>query len=292
MSATRNIERIFRGPAPHMVGDGFRVSTYFPSDSLPDQKRMSPFFLLDYNYPLQVPPTLAPLGVGAHPHKGFETVTVAIDGAVAHHDSTGHSGVIYPGDVQWMTAGAGVLHKEYLEEQFIQRGGTLHMLQLWVNLPKQYKSTSPKYQAITREQMGKVKLPNDGGELFVIAGEYDGVKGPAFTFTPINMYDVRLSAEGHVDLSLPAPHNTGILVAQGQIAVNQNDSVVAGDFLLFKNENGLIHLEARENAIVVVLSGQPIDEPIAAHGPFVMNTRHELVEAFQEFQSGKFGFLD
>lgn len=292
MSDIRNIEQIFRGPAPHMVGDGFRVSTYFPSESLPDQKRMSPFFLMDYNYPLQISPTLQPLGVGAHPHKGFETVTVAFDGAVAHHDSRGHSGVIYPGDVQWMTAGAGVLHKEYLEDQFIKNGGTLHMLQLWVNLPKQYKSTPPKYQAITHEQMGQFKLPNDGGEMFVVAGEYNGVKGPAFTFTPINMYDVRLRTKGQLDINFPSSYNTGILVAQGQVTVNQNYSAVASDFVLFKNEDGLIHLEAIEDAIVVVLSGQPIDEPIAAHGPFVMNTRHELVEAFQEFQSGKFGYLD
>lgn len=292
MSDFRNMERIFRGPAPHMVGDGFRVSTYFPSEALPDQQRMSPFFMMDYNSPRHISPSKKPLGVGAHPHKGFETVTLALEGAVAHHDSHGHSGVIYPGDVQWMTAGAGILHKEYLEETFVQNGGILHMVQLWVNLPRQYKNTPPKYQAITRESMGQYGLPDDGGELFVIAGEYEGIKGPASTFTPINLYDVRLHPKGHVDLRFPASHNTGLLVAQGKVTINQQNAASANDFVLFRNEDGIIRLEAEQDAIVVVLSGEPIDEPIAAYGPFVMNTRDELIEAFKKFQSGQFGYLD
>src|SRR6187431_792019 len=219
MSNQRSVEAVIAPPPPHMVGDGFRVHNFFPGTKQIGKTRMSPFFMLDYGSKIDFSPKEEPRGVGVHPHAGFETVTIAYQGKVAHHDSAGNSGIIGEGDVQWMTAGSGILHKEYHEEEFSKKGGAFQMVQLWVNLPAKDKTSTPKYQAITRSQMGKFQLPDNGGTVEVIAGEYNGVKGPATTFTPIQMYNVRLKKGATVTLNLPENFNTGILVVEGNVKV-------------------------------------------------------------------------
>jgi len=289
---TKSIQQILPPPAPHMVGDGFRVHNFFPSGYDMHVARMSPFFLMDYNSKVDFPGTDTPRGVGVHPHRGFETVTIAYHGKVAHHDSAGNSGVIGEGDIQWMTAASGILHKEYHEKEYAKKGGLFQMVQLWVNLPAKDKMSKPKYQGITNEQMGKYNLPDNGGVVEVIAGELDGVKGPAYTFTPIEMYNARLKKGAKLTLNLPENFNTGILVVEGKVKVNNTEDASADHFILFKNDGETIELEALEDSILLVLSGEPINEPIAPYGPFLMNTREELVQAYEDFNSGKFGVLE
>ncbi len=274
-----------------MVGDGFRVHNFFPGGYNMDQQRMSPFFLFDYNSKIDFSPRETPRGVGVHPHRGFETVTIAYHGKVAHHDSHGHSGVIGEGDVQWMTAGSGVLHKEYHDAEYSRQGGPFQMVQLWVNLPAKDKMTTPKYQAITAAQMGKYQLPENGGVVEVIAGEFKGVKGPASTFTPIEMYNIRIRKGSTVSFNLPANFNTAILVIEGQVKVNETETAPADNMVLFSNDGETIALAAMEDSVLLVLSGQPIDEPIAAYGPFLMNTHEELQQAYDDLRKGKFGTL-
>lgn len=290
--STKNIEVIVPPREPHFVGDGFRVHNFIPSAYRLDMQRMDPFIMLDYNSRFYFPPSDKPKGVGVHPHRGFETVTIAYKGKVAHHDSSGGGGIIGEGDVQWMTAASGVLHKEYHEESFSQEGGEFQMVQLWVNLPAKDKMSKPKYQAIANEQMGIVQLANNGGKVEVIAGEFQGIEGGASTFTPIHMHNARLNTLGEVRFNFPANYTTALLVVEGEIEINEQSNVPVDHFVLFENEGEEIRLKATENSIVLVLSGEPIQEPIAAHGPFVMNTRQEIVEAFQDFQNGKFGFLE
>lgn len=292
MSKFRPIENVLQGPKPHWVGSAFRVSNYFPSGSNL-LERFTPFILMDYNAPYNFEPSSTPRGVGAHPHRGFETVTIAYEGYVEHHDNTGEHGIIGPGDVQWMTASSGILHKEYLENNFNSSGGILHMIQLWVNLPKKNKLDPPKYQALLKENMGSFIIPDDGGNVSVIAGEFNGVKGPASTFSPINMYTIRLKNAGKLNLDEPSNFNTGILILNGNVKVNENTDCNEGDFILFENKEGNITIEAiSENAMAIVLSGEPIDEPIATGGPFVMNTSEEIQLAYRDFREGKFGSLD
>jgi quercetin 2,3-dioxygenase len=288
--AKKNIETIIAPPSPHMVGDGFRVHTFIPSYEL-SMERMSPFLMLDYNAKFYFPPTDKPRGVSVHPHKGFETVTIAYKGKIAHHDSAGNSGIIGEGDVQWMTAASGILHKEYHEEEFSKAGGDFQMVQLWVNLPAKDKKSPPKYQEVVNADMGKFELPNKSGSVEVIAGEYKNVQGKASTFTPVHLQNVKLNLGGKTDFSFPANFNTALVIIEGTVKVNDN-TVAANHFVLFKNEGEDFTIEATTDAVVLVLSGAPILEPIAAHGPFVMNTRAELVEAFDEFQNGKFGYLE
>ena len=252
---------------------------------------MSPFFLMDYNSKVDFSPSVNPRGVGVHPHRGFETVTIAYHGRIAHHDSAGHSGVIGEGDVQWMTAASGLLHKEYHEESFSKSGGPFQMVQLWVNLPAKYKMTPPKYQEITKAMMGKFDLPSGNGFVEVIAGEYKGVKGPAFTFTPLHVFNARLQKQARVEFDFPQNYNTGLLVIEGNILVNER-KVATDHFVLFKNQGEKIELEASEDAVVLILSGEPIDEPIAQYGPFLMNTWEELEQAIQDVNAGKFGVLE
>lgn len=291
MSKVRQIEMIFKGPRTHWVGDGFNVSNYFPSGQNL-LERFTPFILLDYNAPVEFLPSDTPKGVGPHPHRGFETVTFAFEGAVEHHDNMGNHGIIYPGDVQWMTAGSGIMHKEYHEKKFSQTGGVFHMIQLWVNLPKKDKMTEPRYQAITKEDMGKVTLPDNKGDVTVVAGMFGEVKGPAKTFTPINIYIVDLIKNGSIKINEPGNFNVGMLILDGEIKVN-GESCKVKDFVLLKNEDGEVNIEAvSENAKVFVLSGEPINEPIAAGGPFVMNTRAELLQANEDFNNGKFGAFE
>lgn len=289
---TKQVQQILPPPAPHMVGDGFRVHNFFPGGYNMGEKRMSPFFLMDYNSKIDFSPRENPRGVGVHPHRGFETVTIAYQGRVAHHDSAGNSGIIGEGDVQWMSAASGILHKEYHEEQYSRTGGPFQMVQLWVNLPAKDKMSAPKYQSITRDKMGKFELPDDAGTIEVIAGDYNNVKGPAKTFTPIYMYNARLKKGGKATFNFPPNFNTGILVVEGSIKVNNSDLATVDHFVLFKNEGETIEAEAMENSILLVLSGEPIDEPIAAYGPFLMNTRDELVQAVDDFNHGKFGHLE
>ncbi|HMG13810.1 MAG TPA: pirin family protein, partial [Saprospiraceae bacterium] len=222
----------------------------------------------------------------------FETVTIAYKGAVAHHDSFGNSGIIYPGDVQWMTAGKGILHKEYHEVEYAKKGGPFEMIQLWVNLPKQYKMTEPKYKAIQHDQKGKLELDKNAGSVFIIAGEYNSIKGAATTFSPVNLFDIRLKAQGEVDLTLASDFNTGLLVVEGEAIVNEQHGVKATNYIQFKNTEGNIHIKATKDSIFLLLSGEAINEPVANYGPFVMNTVQEIQEAIDDFNKGKFGFLE
>ena len=286
----KSIQQILLPPAPHMVGDGFRVHNFFPTGYNIGKNRMSPFFMMDYNSKIDFSPRENPRGVGVHPHRGFETVTITYHGKVAHHDSTGNSGVISEGDVQWMTAASGILHKEYHEEEFSKKGGPFQMIQLWVNLPAKDKMSKPKYQAITNDQLGKYQLDN-GGVVEVIAGEFKGVKGAASTFTPIEMYNAKIKKGAAVTFDLPENFNTGILVVEGAVKVN-GEKAPADNFILFKNEGETISIEAEEDSILFVISGKPINEPIAAYGPFLMNTNEELEQALEDFNKGKFGYLE
>jgi len=279
-------------PHFHMVGNGFRVHNFFPSDPKIGLSGMSPFFLLDYGSRWEVPPSVTPRGVGVHPHRGFETVTIAYHGKVAHHDSAGNSGVIGEGDVQWMTAGAGVLHKEYHEEEFSRKGGLLQMVQLWVNLPAKSKMTPAKYQAIENKDMTVVKLEDGNSFIELIAGEYHKVKGPASTFSPVSLFNAKLGAGGKAGFSFDRTHNTGMLVIEGEIKVNNSNTAPEDHFILFGHDGEDIEIEAVKNSVVLVLSGEPIKEPIASYGPFVMNTEAEIKQAFEDFNNGKFGYLE
>lgn len=290
--ATRNIEVVVPPREPHYVGDGFRVHNFIPSAYRLDMKRMDPFIMMDYNSKFYFPPSDKPRGVSVHPHRGFETVTIAYKGKVAHHDSSGGGGVIAEGDVQWMTAASGVLHKEYHEENFSKQGGDFQMVQLWVNLPAKDKMSKPKYQGITNAQIEKYILPNDGGIVEVIAGNYQGVKGSASTFSPLHLLNARLNKNGKADFEFPENHNTALLVIEGSIKVNDEEIVPTDNFVLFENNGTKFRIEASENAVVLVLSGKPLQEPIATHGPFVMNTQQEIVQAIEDFNMGKFGYLE
>ncbi len=274
---------------PHMVGDGFRVFNYIPGAGIP-QERISPFLMLDFNPEYDFGPSEHSRGVGVHPHKGFETVTIAYKGTVAHHDSTGSSGVINPGDVQWMTAGNGILHKEYHEEAFSKTGGLFEMVQLWINLPKKDKSTTPHYQELTAAGMGKVVLPDNAGLVNVIAGTFNGIAGPAETYSPVNLSDIKLNDGGEVSTSTPAGHNTALLVVSGSIEVNGREAGLHS-FVLFANEGTEITIRSKGKSVILLLSGEPLNEPIVSHGPFVMNTQAEIRQAIADYNQGKFGVL-
>jgi len=288
----KSIEAILPPPHYHMVGDGFKVHNFFPSLPEIGMAGMSPFFLLDYGAKWLVPPSEKPRGVGVHPHRGFETVTIAYYGKVAHHDSAGNSGVIAEGDIQWMTAGAGVLHKEYHEEEFSRKGGLLQMVQLWVNLPAEYKMTPAKYQAIENKDITKVLLSDGVSSVELIAGEYNGKKGPATTFSPVNLFNARLIEGAGAQFSFNKNQNTGMLVIEGEIRINKAEIAPENNFILFKHDGEEILIEAIKKSVVLVLSGEPIYEPIASYGPFVMNTKDEIKQAYEDYNNGKFGYLD
>lgn len=287
----RTIEKVFNPPAPHWVGNAFRVHNFFPSGSITNKYRMSPFFLLDYGARVEFPPSNDPRGVGSHPHRGFETVTIAYKGKVAHHDSFGNSGVIGEGDVQWMTAASGILHKEYHEEEWSRGGGEFQMVQLWVNLPAKDKMSTPKYQAIEQMDFGKFELPGGDGAIEVIAGNYKGTEGAASTFTPIEMYNARLKKGSLADFTLPENYNTAMLVIEGKIFI-EDQLVETDQFVLFENKGTDIRIKAESDAIVLVLSGEPIEENLLSYGPFVMNSRDEILQAYDDFNQGKFGYLE
>ena len=290
MNNKKSIEAIIAPPPAHMVGDGFRVHNFFPNSRLIDKKRMSPFFMLDYGSKIEFNPSNEPRGVGVHPHAGFETVTVAYHGKIAHHDSAGNSGIIGEGDVQWMTAGSGLLHKEYHEKEFSKTGGLFQMVQLWVNLPAKDKKTAPKYQEITNSMMTHYQLPDDKGYVEIIAGEFNGVKGPASTFTPIHVYNARLKKGAKIEMSFPANYNTGLLIVEGEAKIN-GETASQDHFVLLKNDGVNFEIEATEDTVILVLSGESINEPIAAYGPFLMNTWDEVEKAMKDVNAGKFGVL-
>ncbi|NBR55986.1 MAG: pirin family protein [Chitinophagia bacterium] len=287
--STKQVEMVLAPKQPHFVGDGFRVHNFIPSGYGLTMERMDPFIMLDYASRYHFPPTGKPKGVGVHPHRGFETVTIAYKGSVAHHDSAGGGGEIKEGDVQWMTAASGVLHKEYHAESFCATGGDFQMVQLWVNLPAKDKMSIPKYQAIENSHIPKIKV--DGGIVEVIAGSYQNQQGAASTFTPVNMLNAKLASGGSATFSFPSNHNTCILVIEGEVILNDTEDVPLDHLALFKNEGESFTIKATQQSIVLILSGEPINEPIAAHGPFVMNTREQIMEAFQDYELGKFGEL-
>ncbi len=288
---SKKIHSLLPPPPTHMVGDGFRVHNFFPRLSEIGLQGMSPFFLMDYNSQWEITPCEKPRGVGVHPHRGLETVTLAYHGRIAHHDSAGHADVIGEGDVQWMTAGAGVLHKEYHEKEFSRQGGLFQMVQLWVNLPARDKWTPAKYQSILQKEMGRYDLPGNLGEVEIIAGEFHGIRGPAFCFTPIELYNARLETDAAFTLEFPERYNTGILVVKGEALIN-GTRAPQDHLVYFAREGQGIAVEAKSKTILLVMSGQPIDEPVAAHGPFLMNTRQEIQQAYEDYYAGKFGFLE
>lgn len=277
---------------PHWVGDGFRVHNFIPSSYHLEMERMNPFILLDYNSKFTFPASETPKGVGVHPHRGFETVTIAYKGRVQHHDSAGGGGIIGEGDVQWMTAASGILHKEYHEREWSKEGGEFQMVQLWVNLPAKDKMGPPKYQAIENKDIRRYSIDAQGSEVQVIAGEYKGVMGVASTFSPIHMFNVNLKMGTETDFSFPADYNTVLLPIEGSFDINNSESVDTDHLALMANDGEGFTIKATKDALILVLSGQPFHEPIAAHGPFVMNTRHEIVQAFEDFNRGKFGYLE
>lgn len=270
----------------HWVGDGFPVRTLFFYQDL--GRQMSPFLMLDYAGPAEFASTTERKGVGSHPHRGFETVTIVYEGEVAHKDSTGQGGIIGPGDVQWMTAGSGILHEEFHSEDFAKNGGTLNMVQLWVNLPAKLKMTKPGYQAILDKQIPMIDLKDGSGQARIIAGELDGHQGPARTFTPMHVIDLKLR-KGSTSLPAPEGWNASLVVLKG--AIEAGEGVVAKDaqMLMFSNQGQDIQVNVLEDSIALLLGGEPIDEPIVGYGPFVMNTKEEIAQAMQDFNSGSFG---
>lgn len=281
----KKVLAVYSAPRPHWVGDGFPVRSLFSYND--HGRQLSPFLLLDHAPPTRFEPATQPRGVGQHPHRGFETVTIAYQGEVAHRDSTGAGGVIGPGDVQWMTAGAGIIHEEFHSPEFTKQGGTIEMVQLWVNLPAKFKMTKPGYQGILSSQIPSVPLAAGAGEVRVIAGEFEAHRGPARTFTPLDVWDMRLVQGATANLPTRDGHTLALVVLRGKVVINGAEA----------NEGQLVHLEragsgveiqASSDATVLWLSGEPIDEPIAGYGPFVMNSRDEIMQAIDDFNSGRF----
>jgi redox-sensitive bicupin YhaK (pirin superfamily) len=285
----KRIVSIERGPSSHWVGDGFPVRTIFTFDSL--GYRISPFLLLDYAGPAEFAPSDKPRGVDEHPHRGFETVTIVYQGELEHRDSAGNQGKLGPGDVQWMTAASGVLHEEKHSAEFTRQGGTLEMVQLWVNLPAKYKMNPPGYQTILSRQIPVAELPDGAGTVRVIAGEFGQIKGPARTFTPINLWDVRLSANHRAALTLPRGFTTALFVLRGDLGLIDSERAGAMDLALLTREGDGVQLDARSDTALLVLNGASIDEPVAAHGPFVMNSKTEITQAIEDYHNGRLGRL-
>jgi redox-sensitive bicupin YhaK (pirin superfamily) len=285
----RKILGLYSAPRPHWVGDGFPVRSLLSHQS--HGQHVSPFLLLDYAGPKSFEPTTHRRGVGEHPHRGFETVTIVYEGEVEHRDSTGAGGTIGRGDVQWMTAGSGILHEEYHSPAFAAQGGHFEMVQLWVNLPAKDKMSTPGYQTLLDQDIPAVNLPGGAGTVRVIAGSYNGHEGPTRTFTPIDIWDVRLKAGKTGTFTLPEGHSLAVVVLAGTIEVNDAEVAREAQMVLLDRTGGEITVEATSDAKLLILSGEPIDEPVEAHGPFVMNTVGEIKQAMLDFQSGRFGAM-
>jgi quercetin 2,3-dioxygenase len=288
MTTQKKVLGTYSAGSNHWVGDGFPVRNLFPSNGVD----VDPFLMLDYAGPSRFEPAKKPRGVGEHPHRGFETVTIAYQGSVGHRDSAGNSGVIYPGDVQWMTAASGVVHEELHEAEFTKNGGVFEMVQLWVNLPKAQKMSKPRYQGITKAQIPVIELEG-GGHARVIAGELLGRLGPAKTFTPVNLFDVILKAGERFELPLPDGHNAAVVLRKGDVLINGTDTL-SGEALIapLSEEGDAVTLEAKADTQLLILSGEPIAEPVASYGPFVMNTHEELAQAVEDYRAGRMGHLN
>lgn len=285
--AAKNIEKIFRNQQPHWVGDGFPVRSLFSHFTA--GSAISPFLLLDYAGPHEFAPALRPRGVELHPHRGFETVTIVYQGELEHQDSAGNHGAIGPGDVQWMTAASGVLHEEHHSERFAREGGMLEMVQLWVNLPAKVKMSPPRYQEILARQIPTVTLDGDAGVVRVIAGDFQGTQGPAKTFTPISLWDLRLKPDRSASIKLPEGHMAALVVQRGALWVDGQEGLKAVDLALFTRSGDHLTIRADEDSMALLLAGAPIDEPVVAQGPFVMNTKEEIQEAIHDYKSGRLG---
>ncbi len=274
----------------HWVGDGFPVRTLFFYQDMGEQ--MSPFLMLDFAGPMQFPPTTERKGVGSHPHRGFETVTFVYEGEVAHKDSTGKGGVIGPGDVQWMTAGAGILHEEFHSDAFARDGGLMQMIQLWVNLPAKDKMTTPGYQPILRQQIPELTLANASGTARVIAGSFGGQTGPARTFTPLQVVDLKLVKGASLTIPVPEGWSAGLVVLHGAVQAQEGSVATDAQMLMYEHAGQDIAVQVLEDTVALLLCGEPIQEPIFGHGPFVMNTKAEIIQAIEDFNSGRFGRID
>ena len=283
----KQITGVYTAPSQHWVGNGFPVHSLFSYQTHGEQ--LSPFLLLDYAGPHSFPAGSGKRGVGEHPHRGFETVTVVYSGEVEHRDSTGRGGVIGPGDVQWMTAGAGILHEEFHSAEFTRTGGELKMIQLWVNLPAKDKMAAPGYQSITADLIPRVALPDNAGHVRIIAGDYADVSGPARTFSPLNVWDMQLTQGHDVSLRQPAGWSTALVVLEGEISVNSAENAREGQLVVLSQQGETLHLSATADARVLLLAGEPLGEPIVGYGPFVMNSKTQIAEAVRDFNSGRFG---
>jgi redox-sensitive bicupin YhaK (pirin superfamily) len=290
MNVMKEVLNVYRPASAHWVGDGFPVRNIISDENLGEA--ISPFLLLDYAGPAEFPPSNQQRGVGEHPHRGFETVTIVYQGELVHRDSAGNHGTLGPGDVQWMTAASGVVHEELHDPSFAQRGGRLEMVQLWVNLPTAFKMSPPRYQTLLNQQIPVAYLAQGAGQLRVIAGEFHGVKGPARTFTPIHVYDLHLKADHHAELSFQPGYNTGLFVRKGSVVLNQSQSVGEVEFALCGPTGERIDIQAKGDATLLILSGEPINEPVAWRGPFVMNTNEELEQAMADYRAGRMGHLN
>ena len=286
----KTVEAVYGAPARHWVGDGFPVRSLFTYARL-GPERISPFLLLDHAGPAEFAPAATPRGVGSHPHRGFETVTLVYQGELAHRDSTGSGGRIGAGDVQWMTAGAGIVHEEFHSRAFTEQGGTLEMIQLWVNLRARDKSAAPAYQTLAAADIPEAPLDDGAGRVRVVAGECQGHRGPASTFTAMNVWDVRLHAGGQATLSVPDGHTTLLVTLDSEVRVNGAASAKDGDVVCFSRSGAALHVQARSDARLVLLTGEPIDEPVVGRGPFVMHSTEALEQAFADFRRGAYGKL-
>lgn len=284
----KKVLEVAGAPGRHWVGNGFPVHGMF-GYSGPGVAERSPFLMLDYAAPFRFEPTSERRGVGQHPHRGFETVTIVYEGEVEHRDSTGNGGIIGKGDVQWMTAAGGILHEEFHSQAYAASGGPFEMVQLWVNLPAKDKMAAPGYQGILDAQIPAVALPGDAGTLRLIAGEYAGQRGPARTFTPMNVWDLRLAAGQRVSLPQPAGWTTLLVVLDGTVQVNGEAIVRAAQMATLATAGSGVEIETSGAAKLLLLAGEPIDEPVVGHGPFVMNSQQEIIQAIADFNSGKFG---
>jgi redox-sensitive bicupin YhaK (pirin superfamily) len=283
----KSILGIYSAPRQHWVGDGFPVRSLFGYDGL--GRHLSPFLLLDHAAPTRFEPAARPRGVGQHPHRGFETVTIVYQGEVEHRDSTGAGGLIGPGDVQWMTAGGGILHEEFHSRAFTKSGGTVEMAQLWVNLPAKDKMTAPRYQTLLDAQIPSVDLPDGAGRVRVIAGEFDGRRGPALTFTPMDVWDVRIDQGGVGRFEAKDGRTLALVVLRGTVLINGGSVAREGQLVHFDRAGSGVEIEANSDAVLLWLSGEPIDEPVVGYGPFVMNSEDEIRQAIDDFNSGRFG---
>ena len=288
----RFVRQIYRASSQHWVGDGFLVQPLF--SHMGDDRGTDPFLMLDYAAPYHFAPNQAsPKGVGQHPHKGFETVTIAYHGEVAHRDSSGGGGVIKAGDVQWMTAGTGIIHEEFHSKAFSKTGELFEMVQLWVNLPAKDKNVPAHYQHLAKEKIAVVNLPDDAGYIRLIAGEYEGIQGAAKTYTPMNVWDIDLLFGKSLTLSIPQTHNLCMVVLRSEVVINQNETASAGELITFEKTDGAVCLTAKkDDAKILLLSGVPINEPVVGYGPFVMNSEQEIRQAIDMFKQGRFGVID